>query len=90
MDEKGATMGASSIHPHWVHWWVLLLHSGHQMWLFFDDEDLEFPGRDWFNDVNDDESKEILAAPIILRSPSRFPNLQNPKKKDKTKPQIGT
>ncbi len=56
MDEKGATMGASSIHPHWVHWWVLLVHSGHQMWLFFDDEDLEFPGRDWFNDVNDDES----------------------------------
>jgi hypothetical protein len=32
------------IHPHWVHWWVLLVHSGHQMWLFFDDEDLEFAG----------------------------------------------
>jgi hypothetical protein len=27
-----------------VHWWVLLVHSAHQMWLFFDDEDLEFAG----------------------------------------------
>jgi hypothetical protein len=25
-----------------VHWWMLV-HCGHQMWLFFDDEDLEFP-----------------------------------------------
>jgi hypothetical protein len=75
---------------------VLLLHSGTsgQMWLFFDDEDLEFPGGiGSMTSTTDDESQEILAAPPP--SPShhhhqiiRFPNLQTPKK-DKTKPQIG-
>jgi hypothetical protein len=64
-------------------------HSGHQTWLFFDDEELEFPRGIGSMTSTTMHLKKFQLLPFHHHQIIRFPNLQT-QNKHKTKPQIGT